>query len=298
MVFRSICLAADLDLLTGAFTTLDEQLRHVRPHKTQPTFYLTIISVGQVEALEDSRDAFERRVGTLVEFLDQARGNLFRIPVLCKELGLEMLPKLEAWVAGLALADSRRRKIGAALDRYGDHLRRAAADSDFRPGKKLYERITDRHMTCRMGLSELAWHLYREIGAAANQLSASAEGIDPDKLWQSVSKSLPPPTPADFDVAAHETYPGHHLLDSRRWGHQGKTRFPGFHGFQLHLWAEEIPEIDGLNFSGNADSGKTGRLWNATNDSILQRPATCPPPFQTSGSNPLSRPGRSDRRSN
>ncbi len=342
----SISLAADLDLLTRALTTLDEQLRHIRRHKTQPTFYLTIISIGLAEALEDSRDAFERRVRTLAGFLDHARVNLSRIPVLYKDLGFEMLPKLEAWVTGLPLTDSRRRKIGAAFDRYGDHLRRAAADPDFRLGDALYERIVDRHMGCRMGLSELAWHLDREIEATADRLSASAERIDPGKPWQSVFKSLPPPAPVKNDVAAiyrtgidqlkrhgleagfltpeeiagcdveikiipdhlrpvradaaysmppghppkggvffilpqdrqtiprdmmllaaHETYPGHHLLDTRRWGHQRSLRryleFPLFYeGWAC--FAEEILFDTGF-FSGPADrllSAKR-RFWRA-----------------------------------
>ena len=57
--------AADLDLLTRVLNTLDEQLRHVQPHKTQPTFHLTIISIGLGEALEESRAALRQRAGTL-----------------------------------------------------------------------------------------------------------------------------------------------------------------------------------------------------------------------------------------
>jgi uncharacterized protein (DUF885 family) len=338
--------ATDLDLLARALTTLDEQLRHVRPHKTQPTFYLTIISIGLAEALEDSRDAFEQRTGALAGFLDSARVNLVRIPLLYKDLGLEMLPRLGAWVAGLVMSDSLRRRIGAAFDRYSDHLRRAAVDPDFRMGNELYERIVDRHMGCRMGLSELAWHLDREVEAAVDQLTVSAERIDPGKPWQSVFKTLPAPAPAGNDVtalyragidqlrdhgleagfltpetmagcdveiqiipdhlrpvradaaysmppghpprggvffilpqnrqtvprdmmllAAHETYPGHHLLDTRRWGHPRPLRrcleFPLFY----EGWASFGEEIlfDTGFFSGPADrllSAKR-RFWRA-----------------------------------
>lgn len=340
------CVAEELDMLSRALATLEEQLRHVRPHKTQPTFYLTIISIGLAEALEESRSAFERRARTLPGFLDEALVNCSRIPVLYKDMALEMLPGLRAWTAGLSLPGDRRHKVDAAFGRFGDHLRGAATAPEFRLDNDLYERIVDRHMGCRMGLRELAWHLDREIEATERQLTAAAERIVPGTPWQSVFKTLPPPDAADKDaaalyrngihrlrrhgleagflapgdmagcdvdvqiipdhlrpvradaaysmppghpprggvfyirpqdrhalppdmllLAAHETYPGHHMLDTLRWLHHRPLRrcleFPIFY----EGWASFGEEIlfDTGFFSGPADrllSAKR-RFWRA-----------------------------------
>ena len=338
--------AADLDLLTRVLATLDEQLRYVQPHKTQPTFHLTIISIGLADALEDSRDAFRRRAGTLSGFLDAARDNLCRISACYRDIALEMLPGLRTWAVGLDLSDGDRRRIDAAFDRFGDHLGRVPTASDFRLDGDLYERIVDRHLGCRMGLGELARRLDREIEATADQLSASARRIDPAKPWLSVFESMPPPAPTDHDavsiyqagidrlrqhsleagfltpdamagcdvavqiiprhlrpvradaaytmpaghppkggvffvlahdrqilprdmllLAAHETYPGHHLLDTRRWGHKRPLRryveFPLFY----EGWASFAEEIlfDTGFFSGPANRllSARRRFWRA-----------------------------------
>ena len=338
--------AEALDMLTRTLTTLGEQLRYVQPHKTQPTFCLTIVSIGLAEALEHSRKAFEQRARGLPGFLDAAMANFSRVPILYRDMALEMLPGLRAWAAGLDLTGGERRNIDAAFERFGDHLGRVAPDPEFRLDLDLYTRIVDYHLGCRMGLDELAWHLDREIEAAVDQLSASARRIAPGKAWQSVFKSLPHPSPASNDVAAlyesgidqlrrhgleagfltteamagcdvevkiipehlrpvradaaysmppghpprggvffiqprdrqpvprdmmllaaHETYPGHHLLDTRRWGHPRPLRrcleFPLFY----EGWASFGEEIlfDTGFFSGPAHrllSAKR-RFWRA-----------------------------------
>lgn len=342
----SFTLSADLDLLSRVLTTLDEQLQLVCPHKTQPSFYLTIISIGLAEALEVSKEAFNQRAGTLPGFLDRAIDNLSLIPGVYKDLALEMVPKTYAWVTGLAMTDDELRRVGEAFGRFLDHLRRADGGADFHLDVELYERIVGHHMGCQMGLGELTWHLDQEIESAVHHLTASAERIAPGKPWQSVFKALPTPVPTDNDVAAlyragiqqlkrhsleagfltdesfagcdveveiipehlrpvradaaytmppghpprggvffilpqdrqtvprdmmllaaHETYPGHHLLDTRRWGHQRPLRryleFPLFY----EGWASFGEEIlfDTEFFSGPADrllSAKR-RLWRA-----------------------------------
>jgi hypothetical protein len=341
----SFSAATDLDMLSRALATLDEQLRYARPHKTQPTFYLTIISIGLAEALEFSRNAFEQRARALAGFLDSAKVNLSRIPGLYKDLALEMLPRLRAWAAGLKRTGGQGPMIDEAFGRFGDFLRSVAIDPDFRLDHDLFERVVDRHMGCRMELGELAWHLDREIEASGDRLAAAAQRIAPGKPWQSVFKSLPPIPAADdaaslyrtgidqlrrhgleagfftpeamagCDVevqiipehlrpvradaaysmppghppkggvffilpqdrltiprdmmllAAHETYPGHHLLDTRRWGHPRPLRrcleFPLFY----EGWASFGEEIlfDTGFFSGPANrllSAKR-RFWRA-----------------------------------
>lgn len=288
--------AVGIDLLSRVLTTLDEQLRLVCPQKTQPTFYLTIASIGLVEALEESREAFERRMRHLPSFLANATSNLRQVPKVFKELAVEMLPKLAAWMARLPLTGGERDSVLGALRRFREDLDRLGGQSSFRLPLDLYARIADFHMGCRMGLDEIARQLDEEIDAAANLLEASANRIVSGKTWLEVFQELPPPEAgskdaqwlfqegiarlrdhclqnglvdghmiADCDVqiqtipehmtpvranaaysmppgnppkggvfyllpmnrqtiprdmmllAAHETYPGHHLLDTARW---------------------------------------------------------------------------------
>jgi len=67
---------AELLLLKKLVHTLQEHLEETRTWETQPTFYLTIASLGLAEALNSKNpDTAQYRVRTLPDFLDQA-GNI------------------------------------------------------------------------------------------------------------------------------------------------------------------------------------------------------------------------------
>lgn len=98
-------LSTDVELLSNVLTTLEEQLRLVEFHKTQPTFYLTILSIGMTEALEQSAQAFGRRIAALPEFLDSAIANLNHVSVVFADLAIEMMSRLQDWICLLPLND-------------------------------------------------------------------------------------------------------------------------------------------------------------------------------------------------
>jgi hypothetical protein len=336
----------DLDMLGRVLLTLREQIGTVCPHKNQPTFYLLIISIGLAEALEVSAQAFGQRLTSLPAFIQSAVDNLKRLPVVYRDLGIEMMAKTKAWLAVLPQQGQAVRAAQSALDDFGEHLRTVQVDPDFRLPPDLYARIAEHHMGCQMELNEIDHHLEQEIEETQDLLKHSAARLSPVKTWQSVFHDLPVAQEAGYDaatlyqvaidrltnhclqkglvdhdtldgcdvqvrtipehlipvragaaysmppghpprggvfyilppdrqimpkdmmlLAAHETLPGHHLLDTLRWRLAGPLRrcleFPVFYeGWAC--FAEEILFETGL-FSGPADRLLMAkrRFWRA-----------------------------------
>ena len=339
-------LSVDIDLLSRVLTTIKEQLKRIRLHQTQPSFYLTIISIGLAEALAESREALERRITTLPQFFASAMANLKQVPAVFVEVAKEVIPELKQWVSILPLTNDERLSTIKIFDKYDDHLGRIEIQPEFRLQRDLYARIADHHMGCQMELEEVAWHLDQEIEMSEQNLVESAGRICADKSWQAVFHDLPSPVAtngdiealyfgsiaqlkrhcieqgffnedmiADCDVviqtipehmipvranaaysmppghppkggvfyilplkrqsapqdimllAAHETFPGHHLLDTSRWRLECPLRrcleFPLFY----EGWASFSEEIlfDTEFFSGSADQLLMAkrRYWRA-----------------------------------
>lgn len=336
----------EIDLLARVLTTLHEQFKQVHVQHLQPTFYLTIVSIGLAEALAESRDALEQRLAGLPFFLETARTNLVHVQQVAAQAAAEMIPRLRNWISMLALTHDQRRSAESALVALAQHMERIDTTLDFRLPGSLYARVADHHMGCQMGLEEISWHLDQEIEAAESHLMELAGQIRAGCSWQAVFHDLPCPSPARNDVAAlyqggiaslkkhcmdqgfftedhisgcdveiqtipahmtpvranaaysmppghpprggvffvmplnrqpvprdmmllaaHETYPGHHLLDTMRWNHRRPLRrcleFPLFY----EGWASFNEEIlfDTEFFSGPADRLMMAkrRFWRA-----------------------------------
>jgi uncharacterized protein (DUF885 family) len=323
--------AIDIELLAGVLTTLAEQFQRVRVHHSQPTFYLTIISIGLAEAMTHSHQAMAERIAALPIFLETAMANLSRVPAVAVELAREMIPALAAWISSLPLTNTGRQSAVGMLNRFRHHLKQIDTVPDFRLPEDLYARIAHCHMQCRMGLEAIERHLDQEIEAAKKCLQESAGIISRGQTWQEVFQNLPSPAANTVDLqalyrtgidklkrhcleqgffshhqtsgsdvkieaiaehmipvranaaysmppghpprgglfyilpvnrqpvprdmmllAAHETYPGHHLLDTLRWNQRRPLRrcleFPLFY----EGWASFCEEIlfDSEFFSG------------------------------------------------
>lgn len=336
----------DVDLLTRVLATLEEQLRLVRPQETQPTFYLTIISIGLAEAMEHSYEALKQRINNLPAFVAMAMANLEQVPEVYRALGLEMIPKLLAWMALLPLTDPEQRLLHESLGNLQEHLQQLRCEVDYLLQDDIYARVAAQHIGCQMGLEEIGWHLEQEIESCEHQLAQAASRIAPGKSWQAVFNDLPAPEAGGNDaaalyqggirqlrghilengfvepevlrhcdveikiipdhmtpiranaaysmppghppaggvfhilplnrqslprdmmlLAAHETYPGHHLLDTIRWRLESPLRrcleFPLFY----EGWASFSEEIlfDTEFFSGPVDRLLMAkrRLWRA-----------------------------------
>lgn len=192
----------DVDLLQKMLITLQEQIGEVRPQKNQPTFYLTIISIGLAEALEVSEAAFNQRLVGLPAIIQTAVANLEKVPAVFRELGIGMIARIKQWMELLPLSDVAKRTVLDALEGFDQHLKTAGTAGDFRLPQDLYARIADHHMGCRMGLEEIARHLDREIEETAHLLIQSAARISPGKPWLAVYHDLPEPEADPNDAAA------------------------------------------------------------------------------------------------
>lgn len=334
ILFIDLDAIVDVEMLDQGLVTLREQIELVRLHESQPTFYLTIVSMGLAEALEYSSDAFERRMGTLPAFFQMATEQLTDVPALYCRQGIAMTAIVKQWIGQMALKDDHRPLVDMALDNFQAFLEDMDTKEDFRLPVHLYARIAEHHMGTRMGLEEIAWHLDREVEESAQVLSQNAAQISLEKPWPEVWLALPSPTMDSrqgeklfrsaiaklkghcrdhgfFDpgalahsevavkpipehqkhiranaaysmpvghppkggtffimpmrrqriprglmmLAAHETYPGHHLMDTMRWQHANPLRrsleFPLFYEGWACLAEEMLFETD--FFSGPAD---------------------------------------------
>ena len=313
----------DAAMLLRAVRTLRDQLLLTRIHESQPTFYLTIMGIGLMDALEAGPRTFERRLMGLPVFLDQARQNLVWLPRLFRDMGIDMLVKQRHWLDSLAMPDDCRASLHQSLQRLEVHLRRATVTAEFLPTVELYERISFDHMGCGLTPDAIARELADEIAETQEILIQTAAAMASGRPWQRVVKELPKPSlprggvcelfqetvselarhcsaqgvitadnprmhpvtvtpipnylrpvrsnaaysmppvhppkggtffildtgpgaaiPADYRLlSAHETYPGHHLLDTCRWRHPRLIRrhleFPIFY----EGWASFAEEL-------------------------------------------------------
>lgn len=287
----------DLDTLKDILQTLREQLADVGWHRTQPTWYLTIMGIGLAETVEDKPECLAARLQALPSFLDQARGILDQIPDLFHELGRDMVQRLLPWLQTLPAEPRLRNRAADALNDFHQAIENAPHMDDCLLDPDLYERMARHHMGCRQTTDEIARELEDEIRETTSLLNDLSRRMATAATWQDTLAALPPvpllsegvgalyqtaiadladhcsthglispaflnrcpvtvtpipdymlpvrsnaaysmpagyppsggtfyimPTPSQPAVpsdyrllTAHETFPGHHLLDSRRW---------------------------------------------------------------------------------
>ena len=287
----------EAESLGRLLTTLREQLTWVCSHKIQPTFYLTIASLGLAEALDAGAGAFARRVAGLPEFLDRAIANLNRPPDLYRDMGLEMADRIGRWLAAFPRQSVNCLPVINALKKFTHGLMSLKTEAEFLLPPDLYAHMAKYHMDCRASLDEIEDHMSAEIEETEILLDKASGDIRPGASWRRVlgdlkimagnyidpiqvfeeviddlhrhchaqaflpadfsagyqvrieeipdsmrlvrsdaAFSMPPGhppgagifyilplaadsgIPADYRLlAAHETYPGHQLLDTSRW---------------------------------------------------------------------------------
>ncbi len=341
----------DVSILSQVARTLREQLTEVRPQHTQPTFYLTIAGIGLAEAMGQNPATWARRVQGLPAFLDRARKHLRQIPVLFKDLGLEMIGPTRSWLASVSHIRPGVEPVLEALDHFERHLRQVPLRDSFLLAPELLERIVRDHTGCGMGTDEARKALDEEIREMQEIMDEEAGRLSPGGSWQEVFEAIPlpqlpkdglvglyreavydlgrhcleqdlvaqevfrscpvrvapvpsylttirsaaaysippghPPSGGTFFVidadhpkrvpralyrdyrmlAAHETYPGHHLLDVSRWGLERALRRPIEFPMFYEGWAcfaEDLLSHTGY-FHGAADRLLLARrhFWRA-----------------------------------
>ncbi len=192
----------DIAVLRRVLRTLREQLGEVRFQETQPTFHLSVAAIGMAEALAVGHHALEARLQVLPDFMAQARRNLKLIPAHFRDLGLEMLESVRAWLVSLALEDRYVRPAFDALDDLHGHLRKIPVTVDFILPPAQLDRIVRHHIGCGMGVREIRCELEQERAEMSAVLAEEGGRILPGHPWQAVMSHLPPPAPPEGGMSA------------------------------------------------------------------------------------------------
>ena len=184
---------AELLLLKKLLHTLREHLDETRTWQTQPTFYLSIASLGISEALSAKYpDAAKLRAKTLPAFLDQAARNLRNVPQLFIELGLEMIEDTQRYFSSLL---PRLPEISPTLDallRFKQDLVSQKTCSTYHLPKNLLGRIVTHHLNCGADIPQVNEILDLEITKMKAALSREAKTLGYD-TWQEAYESIPLP---------------------------------------------------------------------------------------------------------
>lgn len=181
----------DVKILRHIIRTVSEQLNDIAVHRCQPSFYLTILSIGLAGAVDIGPHALDNRIQTVPEFMDQARENLKRIPRIFRDLACEMILKFKPWLFSLDLSASSLSSVEGSLDRFNDHLHKIPTTEEFLLPLELYERIAFHHMNCCLDVEEISWQLEQEISETGKMLAKYAEAQGTGSTWQEIIENLP-----------------------------------------------------------------------------------------------------------
>ncbi len=184
----------DAETLGRMVSTLREQLCEVRFHQTQPTFYLTLLCTALASSLgdPDSR-AWNIRAQTVPAFLTTAREALTDMPRLFRDLGLEMVRDIQAWLRSLTMPAAEMAPVVSAIERFEDFLLRARTRSDYLLPPEIVARIVREHIGCGVGPAEVRDVLGQEIGETDHRMEEICRKFFPGNRWREAVRKIPLP---------------------------------------------------------------------------------------------------------
>lgn len=188
----SVADRVDLGLLKQVMSTLREQLVDFAPHRSQPTFHLTILAAGLSEALAASDpSAWPSRVSGVPAFLQQAAECLENVPVLFRDLGFSMLHDLQSWVRGLSAGGHAVGDMSMALKVFHEALQEVTCIEECRLPEVLLERIVDAHLDCRAPVAEIESILNDELAEMEEVLAREAQKLSGRSSWIDAVREMP-----------------------------------------------------------------------------------------------------------
>jgi len=165
--------------------TLEEQFTLVRTHATQPTFALTVATVGLVQALESGEEkAWEHRLHTLPEFLLRAFDSLSAVPELYRHLGVKMAGGITRWLQSLqpgVLTGPALEGIGS----FADRLSHMHVVKDFNLAPDIFERVVSDHTGSALTINEALRELEDEADTTRRLLMNEAVNLGYSSDWES-----------------------------------------------------------------------------------------------------------------
>ena len=193
----------DFDLLLQVLRTLREQLAEVGPHRSQPTFHLTVLAAGLAEALASPEpQAWPARVAGGPAFLQRAAGCLSEVPELFHALGVEMLRDMQRWIEHLQADGFDPGEIPGALRVFQNAMERAdVVASPLLPGEVL-DRLIVEHLGCGMGIDAIGPLLQDELAMMEEVLAHETARLAPGKSWLEAGQMIPFVEAAGNDLLA------------------------------------------------------------------------------------------------
>ncbi len=190
----------DIDLLLHSARTLREQLQEVRFHINQPTFHLTVATIGLIQAMDSDDDAaWPGRAEAMPDFLDRFGQFLSDVPELYRDMGYQILKTLESWTRSLASERSGIEGIHLALERYKGQLDKVPVRQGFQLSPELVDRITSYHMASRMTVTELLVELGHEKAGRIQDLKIEAGRHQQGPSWKDYWESIPTKACSEFE---------------------------------------------------------------------------------------------------
>ncbi|MBW2638077.1 MAG: DUF885 family protein [Deltaproteobacteria bacterium] len=193
---------AEISLYKKIARTLREQLSEVRIWERQPTFYLTLVCIGLAEVLEDEDPgAKHERAATLAAYLDEVSHNMTDVPLLFRDLGLQMISDTRNYLAYLSQKQTGLMPAFDALERFNESLLTVSTRENFLLQRELLERIFRFHLTCDMWIDEVGEALDEEIREMEKALERGRKSLsertgadaETSRKWSDVLESIPIP---------------------------------------------------------------------------------------------------------
>ncbi len=189
-------------LLLWVMEVLEEQLLTVGHQLSQPTFLLTLVSVGFVQALETpDPDVLKERVRTLPAFLDRCQAHMAPLPDLYREMGREMVSEFSRWILSLQRMIEPG-EILDALNSFDQALESAPSSGDFRLEGSILERVVGHHTGSGMDVRSCLKELEDEIREAEQVLESESARLGFGRDWKAAFFSIPEETIPNGDKRA------------------------------------------------------------------------------------------------
>ncbi len=170
-------------------------------------------------AAEDPAARHER-AGSLSIFLDQASRALANVPILFRDIGLEMVSDTVNYLASLVGMLPELWSAFPALERFRAAVLSAMTREDFLLPRDLLERIYRSHMACEMGIEEIQETLEQEIHEMEGTLDREAGRLLADRPWPEALEGISVPDMGKGEVIGQYRDEverlAHHCLE-RRW---------------------------------------------------------------------------------
>jgi len=178
-------------LLVWVARTLEEQFAIVRTHATQPTFLLTVATVGLIQALESGRkEVWVERLRNLPLFLDSAFESLSGVPELYRDLGMEMAAGIAGWLRRFE-AEPLTDRAGEAVVSFASRLSGLPVLTDFHLEKDVLERVVSQHTGSGLSIKEALGNLEDEISMVSYGLGIEAGKLGHGSDWRSAFAGIP-----------------------------------------------------------------------------------------------------------